>query len=103
MKYYCWTRVCCMFNCLLTGQENTWALIKTMQHTFTVRYPMIFRGTETYCCHGHVCIGIVNMTTMRSYCTIIGFKNTTGYFTRPYVLRIVTSVFEIFQTTIVPC
>ena len=53
--------------------------------------------------HGHICSGIINMAPMRLYIIIIGFKNMTWYFTRTYALRIVTSIFEVFQTMIPPC
>ena len=42
------------------------------------------------------------MATMRSYRVLMCFKNMTCYFTRTYVLRVVTLVFELFQMTILP-
>ena len=43
------------------------------------------------------------MATMKSYSIFIGFKDTNLYFTRPYILRIVTSIFEVFQMAIALC
>ena len=53
--------------------------------------------------HVHVGRGIVNMATMRLYRILIVFKDTALYFTRPSVLRFVTSIFELFQIKIAPC
>ena len=63
----------------------------------------MFGGTGTQYFHGHFCSGILNMTSMRLYRNIIGFKDTNLYFTRPSVLRILNSIFEVFHMKIAPC
>ena len=65
-------------------------------------YPMMCIGTGIHCYHGHVCGYVVHMITMRSYTIITAFKNTTCYFTRTSILRVMTLVFELFHVKITP-
>ena len=103
MKIYCWTHVCCISICLLTGYDHTGEFITITLHTFPVRQCMMCIKIGPHCFHDHVYCCVVNMTTMRSCRIIIGFKNLTCYFTRPFVFHVATSVFEFSLMTILTC
>ena len=103
MKTCCWTCVCCIHIWLLTGHYYTCTFITKTQYTIPVCQRMMCRRAGTYFCHGCACFCVVYMTTMRSYIIIILFRNMTFYFTRIVFFNVVTSVFALFQMTILPC
>ena len=97
MKIYCSTWVWVVLILFLTWYINSWKFFTTTQHTFPVWWRMFRRWLGANSSHIHVRCCLADITTKWYHRILICFKYTTGHFTGPYVLRIVSMVFNFFD------